>query len=138
MKKLRYAFYLIFTALFCWGVWENYAFLSAKNNLKIDLKVWGGDIDLANGAIITIFVGTTILAMLFFYLSAKYDVYRSKKATKRLQSSLEENASIISDLKREVEALKGGGESLSNMPEGEIEEQEVQDEKTIKSETEIT
>lgn len=109
MKKLKYAFWLILIALFAILVYQNLPYFTAKHSLHIDLGVYeNGTPDLANGAIIAIFVGISVLIMMIFYFGSRYESYRAKKALKELKNVIDESTTTIAQLKEEVELLKSG------------------------------
>jgi uncharacterized membrane protein YciS (DUF1049 family) len=122
MKKLKYLFWLLLIAFFGVVIYQNWDYVTFVNeNLKLNLFVYNKPIPpLTNGAIIAICVGVGVLITMLFYLASRYEAYRAKKAIKTLRNSMEESKKSISDLKREVELLKGGSPAPATDPsEGE-------------------
>ncbi|MGD9365673.1 MAG: hypothetical protein PVH87_08260 [Desulfobacteraceae bacterium] len=110
MKKLKYAFWFLLVVFFGLLVYQNLPYFTAKHSLQINLGIYQKNTpDLANGAIIAIFVGISVLIMMVFYFASRYESYRAKKAIKELRSGIEDSTNTISYLKQEVEQLKSGG-----------------------------
>jgi|GEM_PF-1141314 len=126
MKKLKYAFWLVLVGIVGLLVYQNLAYFTARHSLHIDLGIYQRSTpELANGAIIAIFVGIGVLITMIFYFASRYESYRAKKTVKDLRSSMEENSSVISGLKQEVELLKSGARPpIQETPEEETAAQE--------------
>ena len=118
MKKLKYLFWLLLIAFFGVVIYQNWDYVTFVNdNLKLNLFVYNKPIPpLTNGAVIAICVGVGVLITMLFYLSSRYEAYRAKKTIKTLRNSMEESQKSISDLKHEVELLKGGSPAPSTDP----------------------
>ena len=118
MKKLKYVFWLLLIAFFAVIIYQNWDYVTFVNdNLKLNLFVYNKPIPpLTNGAVIAICVGVGVLITMLFYLSSRYEAYRAKKTIKTLRNSMEESQKSISDLKHEVELLKGGSPAPSTDP----------------------
>lgn len=109
MKKLKYLFWLIIVIFLGLLVYQNLAFFTAKQRLSINLGIYEKTTpELTVGAIIAIFVGLSVLIMMFFYLLSRYETYRAKKTIKALRNSIEESSGTIATLKQEVELIKSG------------------------------
>jgi uncharacterized membrane protein YciS (DUF1049 family) len=110
MKKLKYVFWLLLIAFFGVVIYQNWDYATFVNdNLKLNLFVYNKPIPpLTNGAIIAICVGVGVLITMLFYLASRYEAYRAKKTIKALRKSMEESNKSVSELKQEVELLKGG------------------------------
>jgi uncharacterized membrane protein YciS (DUF1049 family) len=126
MKKLKYVFWLLLIAFFGVIIYQNWDYVTTVNDsLKLNLFVYNKPIPpLTNGAIIAICVGVGVLITMLFYLASRYEAYRAKKTIKTLRSSMEESKKSISELKQEVELLKGGSPALPTDPSGGEEGQE--------------
>ena len=110
MKKLKYAFWLIFVVFFGVLIYQNLAFFSTKHSLSINLWLYQKQTpDMTTGAIVASFVGIGVLIMLLFYLSSRYDAFRAKKTIKSLTHTLDESSAKIVDLQKELETYKQGG-----------------------------
>ncbi len=122
MKKLKYVFWLLLIAFLGVVIYQNWDYVNFVNdNLKLNLFVYNKPIPpLTNGVIIAICVGVGVLITMLFYLGSRYEAYRAKKTIKTLRSSIEESKKSISELKQEVELLKGGSPAPATYPtEGE-------------------
>jgi biopolymer transport protein ExbB/TolQ len=109
MKKLKYAFWFLLIVFLGLLVYQNLPYFTAKHSLEINLGIYQRSTpDLANGAIIAIFVGISVLIMMVFYFASRYESYRAKKAIKELRDGIADSTSTISHLKQEVEQLKSG------------------------------
>jgi uncharacterized membrane protein YciS (DUF1049 family) len=120
MKKLKYVFWLLLIAFFGVVIYQNWDYVNFVNeNLKLNLFVYNKPIPpLTNGAIIAICVGVSVLITMLFYLASRYEAYRAKKTVKTLRNSMEESKKSISELKQEVELLKGGSPAPPTDPSG--------------------
>jgi uncharacterized membrane protein YciS (DUF1049 family) len=118
MKKLKYVFWLLLIAFFGVIIYQNWYYVTTVNdNLKLNLFVYNKPIPpLTNGAIIAICVGVGVLITMLFYLASRYEVYRAKKTIKALRNSMEESKKSVSELKQEVELLKGGSPASPTDP----------------------
>jgi uncharacterized membrane protein YciS (DUF1049 family) len=109
MKKLKYVFWLILIAFFGVVIAQNWDYVTTQNNLRLDLFIYKKPIPpLTNGAIIAICVGVSVLVTMLFYFASRYEAYRAKKTIKTLRHNIEESQKSMSELKQEVELLKGG------------------------------
>lgn len=110
MKKLKYVFWLLLIAFFGVIIYQNWDYVTFVNdNLKLNLFVYNKPIPpLTNGAIIAICVGVGVLITMLFYFASRYEAYRAKKTIKTLRNNIEESQKSMSELKQEVELLKGG------------------------------
>lgn len=138
MKKLKYAFWFLLVIFFGLLVYQNLPYFTAKHSLQINLGIYQKSTpDLANGAIIAIFVGISVLIMMVFYFASRYESYRAKKAVKELRSGIEDSTNTISYLKQEVEKLKSGGAPPVTEAEAQEVETEVQSSEAEESEAGI-
>lgn len=113
MKKLKFAFWLSLIGFFALLIYQNLDFFSARYSLQVNLGFYNRQTpQMTNGAIMASFVGISILVMLIFYLSSRFETYRAKKTIRSLTRTLDESAEMISNLKQELE-MRQQGETAS-------------------------
>ena len=124
MKKLKFVVWLLLIGLFALLIYQNLDFFSTTYSMKIDLGFYSQQTPaITNGVIIAFFVGASVLIMLIYYLSSRYENFRARKMIKRLTRTLDESSALINSLKSELEpqskdaATSSGDESSSSEKE---------------------
>lgn len=117
MKKLKYAFWIIFIAFFAVLIYQNLEFFSATYSLRINLGIYERETPaMTTGAIMASFVGISVLIMLTFYLASRYEIFRAKKTIKSLTHTLDESSEMITSLKKELEIQQPGETMAASGP----------------------
>ena len=116
MRKLKIALGIIIVGFFAIIFLSNKDYFMAKQSLKIDLLV-GNPYhfkDLPNAFYFLIFF---LIGFLIAYFTSLFDRFKSKKKIKTLNTAATDQLQEISELKKEVESLKGGAYGYSKPPE---------------------
>ena len=109
MKKAKIAFWVILIAFITLLAYQNWDFFMSTHGLRVNLLVKEYQTpELQNAILFLIFFFAGLLISYFFSL---FERFKSKKAIKSLNSSLEQNQQLLEALKTEIEALKAGGSS---------------------------
>ena len=118
MKKFKIALAVLIVAFLAIIFMSNKEYFMAKEGLKIDLLV-GNPYHLKALPNAFYFLIFFLVGFLIAYFTSLFDRFKSKKKIKTLNVAATDQLKEISELKKELESLKGTAYSYSKPPEEE-------------------
>ena len=118
MKKFKIALAVLIVAFLAIIFMSNKEYFMAKEGLKIDLLV-GNPYHLKVLPNAFYFLIFFLVGFLIAYFTSLFDRFKSKKKIKTLNVAATDQLKEISELKKELESLKGTAYSYSKPPEEE-------------------
>ena len=106
MKKATLIIWVIIFGFIALVIFQNQAFFLAKQTLRINLGVFAEyhSPELPNAILALIFFFAGLLIAYLFSISARF---KAKRTIKKLNATITAHNSELSDLKREIDKLKG-------------------------------
>ncbi len=116
MKKFKIVLGVIIVGFFAIIFFSNKDYFMAKQGFKIDLLV-GEPYHLKELPNVFFFLIFFLVGFLIAYFTSLFDRFKSKKKIKTLNTAATDQLKEISELKKEMESLKGTAYGYSKPPE---------------------